>query len=312
MANFTSILVVADEEVTTSRLAFEQGIKIASACNADLTFMCVIDQPGRALTEYKGIFKPEELIEMRVSQAKDMLDNIAQAVQGVSVRTKISVGKGFIEIIRQVVTGRHDLVIKVANSTKSGFNSHDFHLMRKCPVPLWIHRSELEDREDDRPIKVLAAIDLNLEAEQEGRNLNSRILEFAKSISTLGATQLHLLSCWSVYGESTLRNSAFVSITDVELNNLIDREMQYNEACMSGLLERSGQINIKTHLIKGRPTEHIPRFAHENEIDTIVMGTVARSGIPGLLIGNTAETILSKISCAVVTLKPSGFESIIK
>ena len=41
-------------------------------------------------------------------------------------------------------------------------------------------------------------------------------------------------------------------------------------------------------------------------VDLIVMGTVARSGISGALMGNTAESVLDRIGCAVLAVKPSG------
>jgi len=34
---------------------------------------------------------------------------------------------------------------------------------------------------------------------------------------------------------------------------------------------------------------------------------VARTGIPGLVIGNTAERILNGLVCSVLTVKPDGF-----
>lgn len=42
------------------------------------------------------------------------------------------------------------------------------------------------------------------------------------------------------------------------------------------------------------------------------MGTVARTGIPGFIIGNTAENILQKIDCSLLALKPLGFVSPVK
>jgi nucleotide-binding universal stress UspA family protein len=53
--------------------------------------------------------------------------------------------------------------------------------------------------------------------------------------------------------------------------------------------------------------------AHEQELhsqieaDLVVMGTVARTGIPGFIIGNTAETILNQIDGSVLAIKPRGF-----
>jgi nucleotide-binding universal stress UspA family protein len=50
-------------------------------------------------------------------------------------------------------------------------------------------------------------------------------------------------------------------------------------------------------------------MTREHEIDLVVMGTVARSGLSGILIGNTAEKVLGKVRCAVLAIKPAGFVS---
>ncbi len=42
------------------------------------------------------------------------------------------------------------------------------------------------------------------------------------------------------------------------------------------------------------------------------MGTVARSGIPGFMVGNTAEKILNRVDCSVMALKPKKWKSPIK
>ena len=40
-----------------------------------------------------------------------------------------------------------------------------------------------------------------------------------------------------------------------------------------------------------------------------VMGTLSRSGVDGLLIGNTAERILRRLECSVLAVKPEGFRT---
>ena len=65
----------------------------------------------------------------------------------------------------------------------------------------------------------------------------------------------------------------------------------------------------RSTLRRGEPDEVIPRFAVAERIDLVVMGTVARAGIAGMLIGNTAERVLLKLPCSVPTVKPDGFES---
>lgn len=66
-------------------------------------------------------------------------------------------------------------------------------------------------------------------------------------------------------------------------------------------------FKLRTHLVKGHARKEIPALARQIEADLIVMGTVARTGVAGFIIGNTAEAILNQIECSVLALKPSGF-----
>jgi nucleotide-binding universal stress UspA family protein len=47
----------------------------------------------------------------------------------------------------------------------------------------------------------------------------------------------------------------------------------------------------------------------DKDIDILVMGTVARTGIAGFIIGNTAENILQTVTCSLLARKPNGFIS---
>jgi len=67
--------------------------------------------------------------------------------------------------------------------------------------------------------------------------------------------------------------------------------------------------NFQLHLIKDRAQNAIPVKARELNVDLIIMGTVARTGIPGYFIGNTSESILNQVQCSVLTMKPPGFVS---
>lgn len=53
----------------------------------------------------------------------------------------------------------------------------------------------------------------------------------------------------------------------------------------------------------------IPQLVDKSQIELLVMGTVCRTGIPGLITGNTAELVLSDADCSALTLKPDGFQS---
>jgi universal stress protein E len=56
----------------------------------------------------------------------------------------------------------------------------------------------------------------------------------------------------------------------------------------------------------------IAALAAEVQADLVVMGTIPRTGVSGLITGNTAETILSQLSCSVLAIKPPGFTTPVK
>ena len=66
-------------------------------------------------------------------------------------------------------------------------------------------------------------------------------------------------------------------------------------------------LKPNAHLVKGWARKEIPDLVRRIGADLVVMGTVARTGIGGLLMGNTAEMILSQIDCSVLAAKPEGF-----
>jgi nucleotide-binding universal stress UspA family protein len=66
---------------------------------------------------------------------------------------------------------------------------------------------------------------------------------------------------------------------------------------------------IQKHILKGEPDRLIPEMSEKLAADVVVMGTVARTGLDGVLIGNTAENVLQQIGRSVLAVKPEGFVS---
>ena len=75
---------------------------------------------------------------------------------------------------------------------------------------------------------------------------------------------------------------------------------------------RVNEMGGSVHLVSGDPRDALPRLARLLDIGLIVMGTVARTGVSGLLMGNTAETILRSVDCSVLAVKPEGFVTLVK
>ncbi|GAB4536494.1 MAG: universal stress protein [Thermodesulfovibrionia bacterium] len=67
--------------------------------------------------------------------------------------------------------------------------------------------------------------------------------------------------------------------------------------------EVRGLPNVERIVIKGIPHEEIVKFAVDKEIDMIVMGTYGRTGIQKLIFGDTAEKVVKKAPCPVMTVR---------
>jgi nucleotide-binding universal stress UspA family protein len=222
-------------------------------------------------------------------------------------------GEPFLEIIRAVLAHKHDLVIKAAEDEylgeRPGFSTTDMHLLRKCPCPLWLFRPH---KNADDALRLMAAID------PDPRNLanptlTNTILELGTSLKQrLPEATLDVIYAWEYEYENTLRNSPFIRIDQKKLDAEIARTRAQRSADFNAALEHiscGAEQAIKPRLEKGNPIEVVPEVVRNAEIDLLIMGTLARSGIEGLLIGNTAESILLRVDCSVMAIKPTGFKT---
>jgi nucleotide-binding universal stress UspA family protein len=60
--------------------------------------------------------------------------------------------------------------------------------------------------------------------------------------------------------------------------------------------------------VSGTPFLEIIRYAKENEIDLIVMGTHGHSGLVHVMLGSVAERVVRKSPCPVLTVRPQGHQ----
>jgi nucleotide-binding universal stress UspA family protein len=108
---------------------------------------------------------------------------------------------------------------------------------------------------------------------------------------------------------------------EAKVNAYVELVRRQREASMEKLINNVtsdvGQdamtyLKPRVHLVKGWARKVIPALAKQIEADLVVMGTVARTGVPGFITGNTAESILNQIECSVLAIKPAGFVTPIK
>jgi len=68
--------------------------------------------------------------------------------------------------------------------------------------------------------------------------------------------------------------------------------------------------NVK--LLKGTAFIEIINEAKEYKADLIIIGTHGRTGLEHVLFGSTAEKVVRKAPCPVLTIKPKNFSAVVK
>ncbi len=305
MNRFRNLLLVVPGDGTDIGPAMKQATALALRNDAQLTLIdTVAEVPKRQAKrgQRQGIDLQAALVGDRRRELEELAD--ANQSAGLAIEVSVGIGTPFVNTIQRVLEHGYDLVITPEEAGLTGFGARTKHLLRKCPCPVWVVRPGREG-----PLKILAAVDPTSEA--GGDPLSRLIMDLAISMTALHGGNLDIVHAWEMEGEATLRGSKYVSISPHELDLLVERTHNEHQDSLDALVADSdlSSIDHEVHLVKGDPRRVILAMLVEKKIDLVIMGTVARTGIAGLVIGNTAESILDVVDCSVVAVKPDGFVS---
>lgn len=318
MQRFKDILCVV-EVGQADKPVLERAITLAENNQARLMVVEVVERVTAGIGMPDGGPISADLQAALVATHAQGLETLVDPYRDrIDIQTRVLAGTPFLEIIHEVLRGGHDLVIKSPEDRDwldRLFGSDDMHLLRKCPCPVWL----IKPGKSKPYRRVLAAVNVNdahpPEEVESRRALNQQILEMASSLALSDFAELHVAHAWDVFIER-VAHGAFVHLPEEKINTYIEQERRHHAASLDALMREMitslGEdaleyLKPRTHLLKGRARKEIPALARQIEADLVVMGTVARTGVPGIIMGNTAESILNQINCSVLAIKPRGF-----
>lgn len=295
-AKFDNILVavdLADEHRLVGEalpLPTEEAIRqaewVAQANHARLSFVCVLPSGAEQLSYDRQILMAaRDEYKSVVDHAGEVLSGVAErsSRKGIRTQTKIVQGKSWVELIREAEECAADLV--VAGTRRQGafrsmlLGSTGIKLLRKCPCPVWITKPA--PQHDDWIDSVLVAHELT--------PVGEHALQLAAMISQR-------------------RNAQFHVVHSIEPSELPDDQLtadQANATIARQLTELGCDVSqVQISVVDEPPADAILANVEKNDIQLVVMGTVARAGISGILVGNTAEKLLPFLPCSVLAVKP--------
>lgn len=304
---FRNIMVATDFS-RPAKKALQAAIWTAERCRASLTVVHAVRDVASSLAVvgYGDSWQPS-LNEMMSLQDEYCREGerrlkallVSQRMKGLAIKSEVLTGAPYEEIIRAAVRLEADLVVASTRGHKAikrlMVGSTATRLARVCPCPVWIVRpqQEIELR------SILVPLDFSAVSE--------KALLIASSLALAVGAELHLLHVSDVDDLHMVPPAFDTAAADLSHERQHDRQGAFE--ALEKSLERCAakHPSAALHVAQGTPWQAIGSMADKFHADLIVMGSVGRSGLSGLLIGNTAEKTLHASQHSVLIVKPDGF-----
>ena len=170
----------------------------------------------------------------------------------------------------------------IVQSGRNG-SSEQRMLLRFSPCPVLIARTATHKPKG----VILAALDIYSDDDAH-RALNLEVVTAARNLASDMDNKLQLV-CAIDEKESIASHLGFEYLSDIEAERTITAD-------------HYGVTPEQVHIQLGNPQLIITEQLKARDADVLVIGTLARKGITGKLLGNTAEKILLKTHCNLLVV----------
>jgi universal stress protein E len=203
-------------------------------------------------------------------------------------------------VIREATRLKVDLIVAEqhhGHHAASLLHLVDWELLRLSPFPVLL----VKDPRAYRRPKVLAAVDPD-HTYAKPVWLDREILNAGQEIARALHGSLHAVHAYVPIPALAFPTGA-ISEEDVETIHTRCRE-KANKKLKRALRDAEIRSSV-SHVIGRHPADAIAEVASQIHSSLVVMGAISRSGFKRLLIGNTAERVLDRLSCDVLVIKPA-------
>ena len=294
MSTLKNVLVGTDFS-TGSRSAIRLAAAIARAHGSRLVIAHVVhtDPAGDYVVRRKDVTGDD----LRVEGARARLERLAKPIRasGLAVETVVTTGKPYADLLGVAERFKADLLVVgtrgLGRVQRFLLGSTAERLVRAAPMPVLVAKGTAKAT----PIRrIYVGVDFSAGSK--------RALETAVGLAKpleAQVTAVHAID--------------FGSLSD-QMSAAPDRRRLTRRAAEAELAEfvlkrfpGNGTAAPKVRVVESPADESLALAAVRQKVDLIVLGSVGRSGVDALLIGNTAERVLRRSSLPVLVVKPPGF-----
>jgi universal stress protein E len=300
------ILVAIKEPGAKSHPAIAKAAAIAAALDAKLQLFHAIDVPVCPdLGVVDGLPLPQ--IQRRQQETYQLLlEGIAAPLRraGLSVSTVVEWDFPRHEaIIRAAARFGANLIVAADHATVHHvpwlLRYTDWELLRASPAPVLLVKSPRPYR---NPV-ILAALDPT-HAFAKPAALDAEILRFSATLADALHGAVHAVHG---YAPVPANLSPAVLSKPGELAKTLAAAQGAAFTALSKVAEPLGIATARLHVVGRHPTDAVLEVAEETASQIVALGSLSRSGIARVLIGNTAEGLIDRLECDVLVVKPAAF-----
>lgn len=304
MKSFKNILVVADGDSARTRQLLTPAIELAAPTSGVVT---LLDLRPRSM--WLGNSTPRRsssaLLSAPLHRLYDPGPNLRNL--GVPVHHEFSSGVPHLEVLERIAVYGHDLVImngEPFGGRTANFRSTTARVLRSSSIPVWIHPETVLT---EGPIAVAIGPKTG---DDPADHLSKKLVTIGASLARSQQRDLHLIHAWRLDGETMMRSRRLgYEPADIER---MGRDVQFEARMRAEELladVTDADINIRIHVSKGHAVDVIASQSDTLEPAALVMGTFARQGIQGLVVGNTVDRVARRTQSPILAVKPDGLAS---
>lgn len=311
MSQFNSILVCVGTNSPDIQM-LEQAIQLAKKHQAAVKVFHVISDYPEDTSEWWNVRNPGELKKRIMEERQAVLDEMAARVRehGLEqVASELRWGGTFLEVTREVMKNKHDLVMITAQHkhkmSRMLLECPSMDLLQHCPCTLWISKGKAR-RRPKRVLATLGGTRSNITCDA----FDIKVLRTAATIAEANGSELHYVHAMPLYGSESQKGKKLRT----DLTEYIDGlKGSFMQKCGGVLREYQVELNDDwIHMGTGSPATVIVDLVNDKHIDLVIMGARTHENLPTVLLGTRAMRVFDCVKCDVVGVKPDDFVSLLE
>lgn len=297
------VVAILDRHLKADQPALSKAQHIAAAAGAPLQI--IINAYSSAMVRAVGL-DTERQQAARQQISKAWHKRVTALLGEDAGEIRVLWEKDSMDGLRKAILALTPSLVVVHTSDDSALRRHlftprDWQLIRKAPCPvLCVH-----SREWNASPRILAALDPGTGEASDDR-LSVRVLEGARQQAALLGAELTACHVLDEMDEGLIM-VAGEAIPDYTGSMEKVRAYHRDNFFQFGAAQGLDQNQLVT--LNGPIAHSLSSYCDKEDVDLLVLGTVHRNLPERLLLGSTAESVITRANADVLVIKPDDFQS---